>query len=283
MFIFGISSFVVSTLIFIYSLYSIYCFIMRRSLEEYKILNVRPVNKKRIIVLSIARIFMVVSMFYVPRSLNLGIEESVIFGATIVFGHMLSFLCSQILSETRNLLIKFAVKNSDMPKSLIEFKVDMNLLLVDYQIPDYLKYYTSYSTNKTKFLDAMKDEVLFKQSNYSKEYFPLFNDLDRLNKIIVDKDLDCDSSLINMYFIKNINLLTTLIAILKDKKLVNSLCSDEGVPELVELSLDFLNFNTKLESLVVFETKEIKESKKTTESNNNKDNLESVRAMRNFI
>lgn len=207
------------------------------------------------------------------------------------------------------------------PKALIEFKMDTLKLVKD--APNYLTSYkliiknnVEYTVEDTGFVDddlaeldifagidlrlaklnqsvsKLSDEVdgLF-EDDYSEDAevkssrFPLFEQLTILAKIIFSEDLNemIDSSILNAYLIENITLLSTIMTILKDEKLVKSLSSELGLTELTDLTERFSVLNSNMSKKLNYIENEKERYAKASEVTEIIDGLNEVRSMKELL
>ncbi len=115
--------------------------------------------------------------------------------------------------------------------------------------------------------------------------FPLFEQLTILTKSIFSDDLNemNESSLLNAYLIENITLLSTIMTILKDEKLVKSLSSELGLTELTDLTERFSVLNSNMSKKLSSIENEKERYAKASEVTEIVEGLNEVRSMKEML
>lgn len=196
--------------------------------------------------------------------------------------HIASFLIADYKDKKKGKLITYALEKTDTPSSVIEFKVDA--FLIEQSNPDYL--YNDFTADIPKIKYNIDSIIPKLYAIYSKKMgraFPLYKEFLGFMITLNDTSVDADSPLLNAHILENITLLSTVMSILKDEKLVKSLKSDLGKEELEDLTNSLLKVSTEITIISEYIKKEKITFSKATNSAEIIDGLNEIRSMKEFI
>ena len=246
-------------------------------------------NQKNKLLYGLSSLYMVGSAFIFMVPALKGNIFSLGMAVYIIFSHVLAIIITEFKPMNRIRLIRYSVKRTDTPEAVITFKVDAMLLLKD--MPKHLKLAItlneplklSTSTTKEDDLPLFKELMNYLDKNNQKNYFPLYEEFLIFMSFVKDPSVDADSSIINAYIFENITLLSTIMSILKNEKLVTSLKADLGKQDLEKLTQQVKDMNTELNRLTTYIKQEEITFSKALGTSEVIDGLNEIRSMQSFI
>ncbi len=150
--------------------------------------------------------------------------------AVICISNFLALIVFEEHATKPKHLINYALKHTDTPEAVLEFKV-IAFFFANNE-PSYLWDYKR-SRGQTYPPNLEKDEKRYRDPEDIKYYFPLFKKLIVLQNLITNDAIPVDSPLINNFILDNMSFLTTILTILQDKKMVETLSSPLGEKDLM--------------------------------------------------
>lgn len=181
------------------------------------------------------------------------------------------------LSYKKENLTKFALKQTTVSEALVDFLVDSFRLsnnggsfLYDYKVSE------KATEKESEYLNGLQEKY---NISTPEGIFPL-NYIRIVFKITLNKYRVTNSPIITSYIIENITFISTIMTILNDKHLVESLSSKLGFSELLDLTREFEELYIGLKKLIDFEIDEKKRFAESQKSIKALDGLNTVRSMR---
>lgn len=243
------------------------------ALITYRIIDKTLKNKKSmLIMLALDSIYFIC---YILIALISALKGSVFAFVGLFFVlviHIGAFVVYDYKEKNKSKLIAYALEKTEAPSSVIEFKVDAYLIEED--SPNYLLDKETVETDKSK--GNLKDNKL-------KKAFPLYRELLTFMGILHDTSVEANSPLVNAYILENITLLSTIMTILKDEKLVESLKNDLGKHELDELTQALISVSKDIKKITTYIKKEKITFAKASDSAAVIESLNKIRSMKEFI
>lgn len=211
----------------------------------------------------------------------------ILMGAVLFFIYMFTVMFAVSCAIDLKFLLEYFMiseYSKDIPTSLIEFKLD-TLKLVESN-PDYLiSYDLDFVDDDDDDDDEYEEDYIGSIEEEDAYIFPLYKELLVLTDSIFENKLSSmiNSPILNSYLIENIALLSTIMTILKDEKLVKALNSDLGAPELEDLTERFKTLNNNLDKGVKYIKDEKERFEKASETTVIIDSLNEVRSMKEML
>lgn len=210
----------------------------------------------------------------------------ILMGAFLFFIYMFTVMFAVSCAIDLKFLLEYFMiseYSKDIPTSLIEFKLD-TLKLVESN-PDYLISYDLDFVDDDDDDDEYEEDYIGSIDEEDAYIFPLYKELLVLTDSIFENNLSSmiNSPILNFYLIENIALLSTIMTILKDEKLVKALNSDLGAPELEDLTERFKTLNNNLDKGVKYIKDEKERFEKASETTVIIDSLNEVRSMKEML
>lgn len=197
----------------------------------------------------------------------------------LIFSNFIALILFEDFAKKPERLVKYASKLTDTPKNILEFKI--RAFIFANNEPSYLWDYKR-SKGKTYAYDLEDGSKRYREPVDIQYYFPLYRRLLDFQALITHKDIDRDSALINKFIIDNMTLLTTILTILQDEKMVETLSNPLGEKDLIELNDAFLILNVELNTICQFIKKEKITGKTINKNMEMLNTLEEIRSMKNF-
>lgn len=180
------------------------------------------------------------------------------------------------LSYKKENLTKFALKQTTVSESLVDFLVDSFRLsnkggsyLYAYKVSE------KATEKESEYLNGLQEKY---NISTNEEIFPL-NYIRIVFKVTLKKYQVTNSPILSSYLIENITFLSTIMTILNDKHLVESLSSKLGFSDLLALTREFEELAIGLNKLIDFEIAEKKRFAESQKSIKSLDGLNTVRSM----
>ncbi len=199
--------------------------------------------------------------------------------AVICISNFLALIVFEEHATKPKHLINYALKHTDTPEAVLEFKV-IAFFFANNE-PSYLWDYKR-SRGQTYPPNLEKDEKRYRDPEDIKYYFPLFKKLIVLQNLITNDAIPVDSPLINNFILDNMSFLTTILTILQDKKMVETLSSPLGEKDLMELNAEFSELIVVLTDICQFIKKEKVSSNAVKNNIEMLDTLEEIRSINSF-
>lgn len=203
------------------------------------------------------------------------------------------FMESEYSKDTSTSLIEFKIDVIELVKSnpdyLASFEVNSFLFDTDVDDEEEAEEAEEYSENEENYdyvSNAFNHLNSFISEGKEDYYiFPLYKELLILTKRIFKDKLSSmiNSPILNSYLIDNISLLSTIMTILKDEKLVKALNSDLGSTELEDLTARFKALNKNMDTGVKYIKDEKERFEKASETTEIIDSLNEVRSMKEML
>lgn len=196
---------------------------------------------------------------------------------------IVSFFYFEKRSFKKKPLTRYASKQTDIPKPIVEFMLDVYLLQIRKEY--YLKWYdyAEQATNEEViYLDNLKERFDRKVFNSKIEYrFPLMFMLNNFTALLSEKNI-LSRPVVREYLIDNITFLTTIMTILNDEDLVDSLRNDLGFSELLDIVREFEEVTEGLITKIEFDKSEQRKFNDSKAAVKAIDGLHEVRSLRTF-
>lgn len=189
------------------------------------------------------------------------------------------------LSGSKSFQKYFIPNKIDVPKAVIDFKLDLYSISVNKSSLKYLRTYKYPETKKdqTYKLENIRETYLtINEIGSSSNNFPLLIGLLSLDELLKNNSPSSLSPKVSAYLLDNIAFLTTIMTIVNSKKLVLSLSSPEGLSELIDISKELYVFNMGLQKVINRIHDEKIRFKKSSESLDIIEGLNEVRSIREF-
>lgn len=161
------------------------------------------------------------------------------------------------ISLNKEHITKYALKQTDTPKALVDFMVEAFLLKNrnEYFLIKY-KYDEKATNDEAVHLNGVGET--FDNEFYnsmSKTNFPVYTNLLFLINTL-SKNNSLQNPIVRDYLMDNITFLTNIMGILNDENLVKSLSNTNGFSELLNLTREFEDLNYGLIKIIGLDTQE---------------------------
>lgn len=253
------------------------------ALVTYRIIDKTGKHNKGIISLLVLDVFYFI--VYIITSMISAVTGNV-FALICLFSvlaiHIVAFIVYDYKEKNKSKLIKYALDKTDAPNSVIEFKVDA--YLIEEENPSYLQVTDTGAIEGLNLsLSAARDKLGSKKDKKIDKAFPLYRELLTFMGILHDTSVEANSPLVNAYILENVTLLSTIMTILKDEKLVESLKDDLGKQELDDLTQALISVSKDIKKITTYIKKEKITFAKASDSAAVIESLNKIRSMKDFI
>lgn len=249
------------------------------ALVKYRIIDKTKKHSKNIkILLGLDILYFIIYIIISMINALTGSLLSVTALFVVLAVHIGAFIFYDYATYDKGKLIAYALDKTDTSSSVIEFKVDA--YLIEQENPKYLRNKDSAEDNEDKFNVASL--LTTKSYKVKPLYFPLYRELLTFMGILHDTSVEANSPLVNAYIVENITLLSTIMTILKDEKLVESLKSDLGKQELEDLTQSLIAISKDTKKITTYIKKEKITFSKAADSAEVIEGLNKIRSMKEF-
>lgn len=246
------------------------------ALVKYRIIDKTKKHSKNIkILLGLDILYFIIYIIISMINALTGSLLSVTALFVVLAVHIGAFIFYDYATYDKGKLIAYALDKTDTSSSVIEFKVDA--YLIEQENPKYLR-------AKDSVDDKFNVASLLTTKDYKVKprYFPLYRELLTFMGILHDTSVEANSPLVNAYIVENITLLSTIMTILKDEKLVESLKSDLGKQELEDLTQSLIAISKDTKKITTYIKKEKITFSKAADSAEVIEGLNKIRSMKEF-